>query len=607
MTWQPGPDGKNGRMVWQDDLAPTLERFGSLPHLPQPSELVREPLSFLEPGPDPDGRPVAPLAGIPFRPGLGAKCKHGVGDGVSARDKWRIYSQLVPALQDFAAPEPPHRRILLPARIRSTALSLLHVDHHALTRAAGRSIELGLWCDTTVIRDEALQAASLALDLPLADGQPDHLEPFRRSYQGQDGLEVVLRVEPVGALADDLELDPSLKPGDRLKDAAVARQTQVRARMGSSTGHDARFALVEMRNADGFTSAQHDPKMAVRSGAASCGIVVQNVTPPRPEGTDPGQESAGARTERVRKAVSDLLIRSTGMVKTPTYQGSKDNELGDVSCVGLWVVRRTSDFKTVMPLAVGTVPGQAHATVRLPDRGWMPYHQAMIELAGWHTSRTFGPKDIQGFFTDVVHEVCDGSATALFTLAQNIRAACPGLNNPNLTPDRLAFDPDRALDPQKYKGLRHVRVRTNVSRETAQHYAHGPGEVTRAGVGSGLWASGNERVFFSTADKPVTAGPGSPNGSRLEHHWGKNHKREEVWKLDVSKDVWNPQLVELAVALHQDGDEPAAWAALAHQRRCAAAHFADPLTLPIELHLAYKLGSYMLPAHLLEPIEQSES
>nr|WP_283947254.1 RNaseH domain-containing protein [Streptomyces neyagawaensis] len=83
--------------------------------------------------------------------------------------------------------------------------------------------------------------------------------------------------------------------------------------------------------------------------------------------------------------------------------------------------------------------------------------------------------------------------------------------------------------------------------------------------------------------------------------------KETVWKVDVCKDVWNPELLELLVAAKQNDDSTAAWAALAHQRRFATALFADPVTLPIELHLAYELGSVLLPSHQLETIEQPES
>lgn len=625
LTWHPGPAGKKqGFMGWTNDLVPTLERLGSFALLPDPADLARDPMTFLEPASDNEGRPRPPIAGVPYRPGLGKNAGHAVGDGISAKDKWRIFSQLVPALADFAEMDAACERVPIPSRTRPAAADLLRIDRSALAQAAGPRIEIVLWCDTATMRDEALNAVAFALDLPVdVVGQPGLVESWRQRFSTAE-LEVLLRVEPVGEIADDLELDESItRRNDRLKAAGVSRQLQVSRSLGHpEPGTTARFVLVEMRGADGFASADHDPKMVVKAGAALCEAVTQNLLPPSaaeeatdsPDDEDTAQqdtdkETASSRRERTRRAVSDLLIRQTGLIRPPAQQGTKAHELTDVACLGLWVVRRTGDFKTVMPLAVATVPDRPHALVRLPQSGWLPYHRAAIQLAGWNRPRTFGKQEVQEFFAACVAEACDGGDLALFTLAQNVRSLCPALTNPNLAADRLAFHPDKPLTADDFKGLRHIRLRTNVGNETAQHFAfgkHGPDK--QVGVGAGLWASkDNDRLFFATADKPSTAGPGSPGGSRLERHWGKVSKDREDWKLDTRKDVWNPQLLELLVAVKQNGDSPAAWAALAHQRRSAAAHFADPLMLPIELHLGHKLGEVLLPSHQLEPIEQSES
>ncbi|MEU3465254.1 RNaseH domain-containing protein [Streptomyces sp. NPDC006733] len=618
MTWHSGPAGtKQGFMGWANDLVPTLERLGSFGFLPHPAELARDPLGFLEPGLDEEGRPREPIAGVPYRPGLGKNTGHAVGDGVSAKDKWRIFSQLVPALEGFAAVDEPHVRVPIPARVRPTAEELLRIDRGALAAVAGSRIEIVLWCDTAAMRDEALKAVALALDLPLDAAElSGQVQVWRQTFALPE-LEVLLRVEPVGAIADDLELDEKIRRrSDRLKDAGVSRQVQVRSRLGHpESGVTSRFVLVEMRGADGFASADHDPKMSVRAGAATCGAVAQNLRPPAAAVSGSGldddteAESTNSQRERTRRAIGDLLIRQTGLIRPPALQGTTEHQLTDVACLGLWVVRRTGDFRAVMPLAVASVPDRSNVMVRLPHSGWVTYHQAVVMLAGWNRPRTFENPEIQEFFSDCVAESCDGSDLALFTLAQNIRSQCPALTNPNLVPDRLAFHPDKPLDADRYKGLRHIRLRTNVADESAQHFAFGKaGPQARVGVGGGLWASTHsDRLFFATADKPNTAGPGSPGGSRLEAHQGKNRAKELVWKVDTCKDVWNPQLLELLVAVKQSDDPAAAWAALAHQRRSAAAHFADPVTLPVELHLAYKLGQALLPSHQLESIEQPES
>ncbi|MEV7676481.1 RNaseH domain-containing protein [Streptomyces sp. NPDC088752] len=627
MSWNPGPAGKKqGFMGWADGLVPTLQRLGSLDHLPDPAELARDPLGFLEPGTDANGLPRDPVAAVPYRPGMGKNTGHAVGDGVSAKDKWRIFSQLVPALEGFATADEPHVRVPVPVRARLSAEELLRMDRGALAVAAGERIEVVLCCQTATMRDEALEALALALDLPLNVGeQAGQVQTWRQTYTLPE-LEVLVRVEPVGEVADDLDLDDKIKRrNDRLKAAGISRQMQVRTLLGQpGSSVTSRFVLVEMHGPDAFASADHDPKMTVRAGAAGCGAVTQNLLPPAAaavktgscepfeddgEGIQEEPESAKSQRERTRRAIGDLLIRQSGLIRRPDREGTTEHPLTDVACLGLWVVRRTGDYKAVMPLAVASVPDRPHVMVRLPHSGWVTYHQASVKLAGWSSSRTFEKQHIQDFFADCVAESCDGGDLALFTLAQNIRSTCPALTNPNLVADRLAFHPDRPLDAGRYKGLRHIRLRTNTGDESAQHFSYGKGgPQSRVGVGAGLWASeGNERLFFSTADKPKTAGPGSPGGSRLEWHEGKNRDKEIVLKIDTLKDVWNPQLLELLVAVKQKDDPAAAWAALAHQRRTAAAHFADPTTLPVELHLAFKLSSTLLPSHQLESIDQPES
>ncbi len=326
MAWHSGPAGKKqGFMGWADDLVPTLKRLGSFGFLPDPADLAHDPLGFLEPGDGDDGLPREPIAGVPYRPGLGKNTGHAIGDGVSAKDKWRIFNQLVPALEGFATVDEPHTRVPIPTRVRPAAEELLRIDRSALATAAGPRIEIVLWCDTTTMRDEALKAVAFALDLPLdAAGQPGQVEAWRQRFSLPE-IEVLLRVEPVGEIADDLELDEKIKRrGDRLKDAGISRQVQVRSRLGQpEAGVTSRFVLVEMRGADGFSSPDHDPKMTVRAGAAACEAVTQNLLPPAAASADDSgeddteAESAKSRRERTRRAVGDLLIRQNGLIRPP--------------------------------------------------------------------------------------------------------------------------------------------------------------------------------------------------------------------------------------------------------------------------------------------------
>jgi hypothetical protein len=131
------------------------------------------------------------------------------------------------------------------------------------------------------------------------------------------------------------------------------------------------------------------------------------------------------------------------------------------------------------------------------------------------------------------------------------------------------------------------------------------------GLSAGLWRlPTNDLVFYGTPDKPATASTSSPRGSKLEPRWNRPRKRENPSRLvvDITGDVWNPQLVEFAAAGLQDGGIPGAWAAAARQACYLAVHHDDATVLPHVLHLARLAGQYLLPApHLDDDIEASRS
>jgi len=95
---------------------------------------------------------------------------------------------------------------------------------------------------------------------------------------------------------------------------------------------------------------------------------------------------------------------------------------------------------------------------------------------------------------------------------------------------------------------------------------------------------------------------GFPHDKSITDTLNRPKKKENSPRLvvDISSDVWNPQLVEFTAAALQDGDAPAPWVAAAHQTRYLAAHHDDATVLPHVLHLARLAGQYLQPAHQLD-------
>jgi hypothetical protein len=604
IKWLKSRSGTDGYLGWNDDLAPTLARLTTQDRLPAPRDLARDPLAYLEP-PASDHNPDAtPVAGVAFRYGLGENCKHAVGDGVSARDRWRLFTQLQPALGEIALPVQSYNQLKPATRKRPGEEALTRVDTAHLAAATSGHLDLTLLFDSAAIRADLMDATSRALDLTWTGAElaPAGLTEAIEHVEQKGPLTVTVRVEPVGALGSELTTDPAITSRkDRVAAAAATRRTEAFGRFDSRSIPGAtRLACIEMADAPSF-SLDTDPKKAVKAGAWDARVLTQNVTPPKPLGRGPGYESEDSRRNRVRSSVRDLLIRQTGLITPPETLGLPEAPLRDITTVGLWVVRRNGDARVILPLAVARIPDEPFVRVRLPHASeWTPMRQALLALGDTAAERVYAAPQVQEFFSDVIEEVSDGSDTAVFTLAQNMRGLCKGLTNDNLQQDILAFNPDSPIPAGHLKGIRHLRLRTNLRNETSQVFAHGDtiGETT-VGHAAWLWEDADHpRLFYSTPGKPNSAGKGSPHGSRLEAHLTKYGMR-----VDTLADVWNPRLLEITAAVLHPGDNAASWAAIPHQHRYICAHYADPLALPAELHFANKIGEYLLPRSELERFE----
>ncbi len=241
-------------------------------------------------------------------------------------------------------------------------------------------------------------------------------------------------------------------------------------------------------------------------------------------------------------------------------------------------------------------------------------HEALLRLSTLRGEQALLNSDkVTAFVADLIDQLGDlDGPTLLISHAQNMRGNWKTTTNARLTLDNFATTVGTYVAASRHPGVRYIRTRTNLSQETAQHYAHaertvpdgkGGEEIQRMiGISAGLWhpATPHGRTFLSTPDKPPTAAKSAPKGSRIEQRTRKTKDGGEVQVVDIGADVWNPQLVELFVATIQDGDNPAAWAAAAHQYRYVAAHYDDPTLLPLPMHHGLRAGEYLLPGHQLD-------
>jgi len=372
---------------------------------------------------------------------------------------------------------------------------------------------------------------------------------------------------------------------------------------------------VEIGGKDNYKGRRRekDPKFALRHGFNLAGRLTQFLQPPSEEepdsedadaGVDEAQASkprADPEAERLHSSWQDLW-RQLGARSEPIQ--APEAGLPATRFLAFHVVRqnqtRTWGTTRQVPLAVLMNHDGTHIQVKAPGiGGWLPLHQALLAIGRAHVmgGQTRTPKQVTDFFHEILTQDLDTSQPLLLlTAAQNTRPGWKFLNNSDLIADALRFGNRAPMPITDFPGLRHVRIRTDQRNETPEGY--GVRDIEKGHAGA-LWHV-SDRIWFSTADKPPTARNAVRYSSMVE----------PVEKPDGSIQpprpgalVWNHQLIELAVAAIQEGDNVEAWAALTHDLRWAASHYSRPTTHPWPLHLAQLIGEYIVPVKMIEEIQ----
>jgi hypothetical protein len=405
------------------------------------------------------------------------------------------------------------------------------------------------------------------------------------------GFTLTVRTRPLGALGAELALDSTNRNRpDRLQRAVRERSDKVVAAMPAVTGASA--ALVELQGQEYFADdTDADPKYALRRGLAEVRRVAQFVTP---RGQRERAETAGYRAA---KAWRDLQ-RQLGFQWAPPRFALKGATLPErLQYVGVWLIKQQRDssptrMQQQVPVAVRLATDTAEVLATAPGLdAWLPYPEALRHIAQLHP---FGGvardrEQVMRFIQQVVEDAQAWGDTLLLSHAQKLRGAWGWLANTQLARDQMRFGAAPAVGIERHAGLRHVRVRTNDQRETPECFGLAGEEI---GFSKGLWRMGERgRVFASTAGKPGTAKKLSARLSKVEP-W---RSATRAYDPKPGDHAFNLQLVELTVAAIQAGDEPWAWAALAHELRFVASHHEEPLILPLPLHLARQIAEYVLP------------
>lgn len=575
-----------------------LSRLTLATQFPDPQDLITDPGSWL----DSQG---GITAAVVYSTAMAQA--HGVGAGLMPRDREPLLEWAAQALTPGLVAVPDLARSALPNRpsnapARGPAAGAGTADIAAADQAAAavrraqlaqiqgeRNFIVDVFCQTTAVREALIDAAVQDLGLAGAElpAQPDALA------WATSELDVQIRLHKLGVLGSGLLLDGAVPVTRDQRDAAVAERRLEVARYMGTLPPGGSLALAEIDPPARFAGPPADPKIAMRLGFCDAHLVSQFIHPPAED-----DDTDATIQHRALAAWQDGL-RQAGLASLPAHSLGSRIPAG-LQYLAIWVVRKNSSGPTghahFLPVAVLMRPGSPGALGITPQLAqWVPYGD-MLQSIGQNGTmeETWSREAAQALTERFIRQVLyttRSRPTLLLTHAQNLRSWWPSIANSAVIPDRIGFGGSFDRSALYGAGLRHVRVRDGDSFETPQWFAP-DSRAGLPGLAAGLWlppdAGPDNRIFFSTTSKPVTASHAAVSASKLVPRPGRS-------KADTGLQASNPSLLEIAVLASGSDDDPEVLAALAHQLRISPDH-RDALRLPVPLHLASLAAEYVLHA-----------
>jgi len=337
--------------------------------------------------------------------------------------------------------------------------------------------------------------------------------------------------------------------------------------------------------AGGSAGPRSSPQRSIRGACVALGMGSQLLT-----ALTDWDTSEKARKEglgRVHNALADLLVRQTGVYwgdiqDVYALAGLPPDVRQNLVVIGLFR-RRSYRQGLNYVLAVRILPDN-RVEMLLPGRTWETYHQAALTLGlvCRRTSRkgsavNLPDQEIMRF----VEKVCLDRAgpTAVFMVAQQLRRCWPTLKNPNLCSGVLPFPREEGeelrLTLDKQPELRVIRLRDSQQDEIPLAVRVDAGSspevfdavgVCEAGGASGL------PVYFSMGRMPSTT-----------RYQNRKHAKAEWGGATAFK---HQRALEIVPFFLPAGDDPRAWARLAHFLRFSPGWGGGNLKVPLPIHLA---------------------
>jgi hypothetical protein len=580
-----------------------LRELGLDDRLPDPARLKKTPAARLD---------TADAAALVFRNGM-YSFDHPVAPGTSLADKVPLVEWVTETLAErltLVDPMPKGTTIILDsgklkkAKFGASDAAQLRA---AIADTVSGTVGIDIFYDTRHTKNYARATLARLLGIEVPD-DTDHITG-KPDIIVTDELTILATVRPVGEWGGGLAGDESITNNkDRLQAAVTSRMDKIGEALGEAEAPT--ISLVEIKGKKSYAGKQRaaDPKFAIKVGLSRTGRLAQCVTEaPEPKPAEDGQDGSGSDSslEKMVNSWYDLLrqlgVRTAGLPVTH----EETNLTEAPAYLAFWLIRQNQrgweGITRQVPVAVLIDPTGRTIQACAPNVAWMPLHRAQHEISRHHmlTDQKRTPEEITRFFERVLRSVArQYPSLLLLTYAQNLRWGWPHLNNPDLGMDTIKFG-QQPQDITRYPGLRHVRIRTTDRDEVPDSYAVNSKEEGHAPA---YWIA-DDRIFFSTGEKPVSASRAVKSASKVVSRW----KKGELINASTKAMVWNARALELTVAAIQPGDHAEDWAALTHDLRWATPHYEYAVSQPWPLMVAKQLAQYVMPVEMLQEIEDEEA
>src|SRR6266571_860857 len=570
------------KLQWGDSLTELIQDVQLQATIPPPEVLVTDPEAFL----NLEGKQKV-TAAIVFRPGMIPE--HGVKPGIMPKERRRLIEQVA--------------RLLSPPIVLTTHLTKVeyiftklsnpffmkeaYVERRQrIAQAIGGSLTFEIWHQPQGIENMLVQTIcdELGLTPPAYD--------FDTYTWTTPELTITIQKHSLGALGSPLVIETTKgNRRDRLQTAIRQRIQEIEKQLATTPSLGTHAAFIELHDATSFRG-DTDPKYALRLGFAAMGRVTQFVTPPGDERDDVDNRAKQSFLDLLRQLgvclqLPQTLPRSKSTTRTRHAINQAQTEDRPLHYAAVWMIRQNAPSSQTrqqqrLPVFVHISSDNQIRAIALGMSEWQPFAKALQSIAeqqikGGHPCTQ---QQVLAFIKEKIEEdIAPLGETLLFCDAQNIRSSWTWVNNKQISPEKVAFA-SSYQSAISIPRLHIVRVRGGDS-ETPECYAQ---NEQREGFARGLFHMG-EQVFASTHSNPPQF--------KIRRSLSKAPQANENAQAAAIA-AWNPGLYELTV-ITAIKHEVWQWAALAHELRQAALHYAEATALPLPLHLAKGIEEYSAP------------